>query len=246
MVDASADLELAARTIAWGKFINAGQTCIAPDHVYVENSVQEKFVELVRRQIREFYGDGAEGKSRSFTRIVNARHTRRVAGLIQDAQARGARVIQGGVVDETESFVSATLIDSLPEDAQIMSEEIFGPVLPIISFSSVEEVIEKINAAPKPLAMYIWTRNDALAEKVIQGTSAGATCVNHIGMHFLHHNLPFGGVNNSGIGSYHGEWGIRAFSHERAVLKTRFLAARFFMPPYTNWTKRLVRAATRM
>jgi len=246
IVDESADLELAARTIAWGKFINAGQTCIAPDHLYVHASVKDRLVALFRERIAEYYGKGEQAKAAPFARIVNQRHTRRVAGLIQDAQRRGAQILVGGDIDESANFISPTLLGSIPQDASIMSEEIFGPVLPVIEFSRIEEVIDRVNAGPKPLAMYIWTEKSDVAQTIIARTSAGATCINHVGVHFLHGNLPFGGVNNSGIGSYHGEWGIRAFSHERAILKTRFMLARVFMPPYTERTQKIVRWITRI
>ncbi len=179
-------------------------------------------------------------KDAELARVINVRHTRRVAGLLDDARQRGARVVLGGAVDIEAHFVSPTLITDIPADAAIMQEEIFGPLLPIIAFDAIGEVIDRINSAPKPLALYVWTRNDATAEQVIENTSAGATCINHVGVHFLHHHLPFGGVNHSGIGSYHGEWGIRAFSHERSILKTRILLARMFFPPYTPRLRRMV------
>jgi aldehyde dehydrogenase (NAD+) len=232
VVDQSADIELAARTIAWGKFINSGQTCIAPDHIYVHESVRSEFVECVCANLDAWYGEGGVAKDAALSRVINARHTRRVADLIDDAKARGARVLYGGVVDIDEHFVSPTLLDNLPDDARIMHEEIFGPLLPILPFRTLDEVIERINAAPKPLALYIWSRDVVSADVLIARTSAGGTCINHVAAHFLHHNLPFGGVNNSGIGSYHGEWGIRAFSHERAIVKTQVLLARLFFPPY--------------
>lgn len=232
VVDQTADIELAAKTIAWGKFINSGQTCIAPDHIHVHESVRERFVECLRANLNAWYGEGGAAKEAALSRVINARHTRRVADLIDDAKARGARVLYGGVVDIDAHFVSPTLLDNLPDDARIMHEEIFGPLLPILPFRTLDEVIGRINAAPKPLALYIWSRDAASADSLIARTSAGGTCVNHIAAHFLHHNLPFGGVNNSGIGSYHGEWGIRAFSHERAIVQTQVLLARMFFPPY--------------
>ena len=233
VVDKSADIEQAAKTIAWGKFINAGQTCIAPDHIYVHSSIKQQFVQRVTTHLNAWYGEGFAAKDAELSRVINARHSLRVAGLIDDAKARGARVIYGGAVDIDAHFVSPTLLDDIPDDARIMHEEIFGPVLPIISFETVDEVVGRINAAPKPLALYIWSKDEAVADSIIARTSAGGTCVNHIAAHFLHHNLPFGGVNNSGIGSYHGEWGIRAFSHERAIVKTQVLTASLFFPPYT-------------
>lgn len=233
VVDQTADIELAAKTIAWGKFINAGQTCIAPDHIHVHRSIKDQFLQHVCAHLDAWYGEGLAAKNAELSRVINVRHSQRVADLIDDATARGARLIYGGVVDVEEHFVSPTLLDEIPADARIMHEEIFGPVLPIIAFDHMDEVVERINAAPKPLALYIWSRDASSADSLIARTSAGGTCVNHIAAHFLHHNLPFGGVNNSGIGSYHGEWGIRAFSHERAIVKTQVLLARMFFPPYT-------------
>ena len=240
IIDETADLKTAVQTIAWGKFINSGQTCIAPDHIYVHQSVKARVFELFRECLSQWYGEGMAAKDAELARVINARHTRRVAGLLEDAKKRGASVVVGGAVDIDAHFVSPTLITDVPADAAIMEEEIFGPLLPIIPFNSIGEVIDRINSAPKPLALYIWTRDGATADRVIENTSAGATCVNHVGVHFLHHHLPFGGVNHSGIGSYHGEWGIRAFSHERAILKTRFLLARMFFPPYTPRLRKMI------
>ncbi|SFG91030.1 aldehyde dehydrogenase family protein [Pseudomonas sp. NFACC45] len=240
VVDQSADIELAAKTIAWGKFINAGQTCIAPDHIYVHSSISAQFVQRVCAHLDTWYGEGLAAMDAELSRVINVRHTQRVADLIDDAKARGARLIYGGAVDVGAHFVSPTLLGDVPDDARIMQEEIFGPVLPIIAFNHLDEVIERINAAPKPLALYIWSRDPASADALIVRTSAGGTCVNHIAAHFLHHNLPFGGVNNSGIGSYHGEWGIRAFSHERAIVKTQVLLATMFFPPYKPRVRKIL------
>lgn len=240
IVDQTADIELAAKTIAWGKFINSGQTCIAPDHIYVHRSVKDRFVRSLCSNLDAWYGEGKAAKNAELSRVINVRHTQRIAGLIDDAKARGACVLYGGEVDVEAHFVSPTLIGDIPDDARIMHEEIFGPLLPIISFDGLDEVVERINAAPKPLALYIWTRDQAAADSLIARTSSGGTCVNHIAAHFLHHNLPFGGVNNSGIGSYHGEWGIRAFSHERAIVKTQVLLARMFFPPYKPRVRKIL------
>lgn len=241
IIDADADLELAVKTISWGKFINSGQTCIAPDHIYVHASVKDRVVELFKANIGQWYGQTKTAQQGNLTRVINERHTRRVEGLIEDAKARGAKVLHGGLVDVADHFVSPTLLGDIPPQARIMDEEIFGPVLPIIAFKGIDEVIDKVNAAPKPLALYIWSKNDEVVDRVIERTSTGATCVNHAGVHFLHPNLPFGGVNNSGIGSYNGEWGIRAFSHERAILKTRIMLSRMFFPPYTPQIRKIVR-----
>ncbi len=239
IIDESADLALAVKTLAWTKFLNAGQTCIAPDHLYVHAAVYEQVLELFKQRLRAWYAGQEALESRDFGRIVNEQHALRLISLLQDAIARGAEVPYGGESDAGRRFVAPTLLTHVPPQARLMEEEIFGPLLPLIPYRSLEEVIERINGAPKPLAMYIWTRNRRTARCVIERTSAGGTCVNHAAVQFLHHNLPFGGVNHSGIGSYHGEWGIRAFSHERAVLEMRVMLARIFFPPYGARVRRL-------
>jgi aldehyde dehydrogenase (NAD+) len=240
IVDRSADLDMAVKTIAWAKFSNCGQTCIAPDHVYVHREVAQPFITKFKTLLSNLYGEGDAVKSAPLGRIINSRHTRRVAALLNDARHRGAAILHGGLIDENDHFISPTLIGNVPLDAAIMNDEIFGPVLPIIEFSEVDDVIAKINAQPKPLALYIWSRDLGACERVIQNTSAGGTCINHQSIQFLHHNLPFCGVNNSGIGSYHGEWGIKAFSHERAIVRSNIMLAGIFLPPYTPWTRRVV------
>jgi len=240
IIDETADLELAARTIAWGKYINNGQTCIAPDHIYVHTSVMQDFTHAIINAMNEWYGEGMAAKTSLLARIINRRHTERVNGLLQDAKEQGAKVVYGGAVDINTNFISPTLLSDIPDSARIMQEEIFGPLLPLISYSSLDEVIGKINAQPKPLALYIWSKNKANANKIISETTAGGTCVNHIAAHFLDQNLPFGGVNNSGIGSYHGEWGIRAFAHERAIVRTHYMTAKMFFPPYTPRIRKIL------
>ncbi len=245
IVDETVGVEMAAKTIAWAKFINTGQTCIAPDHIYVHNAVREEFVGRLCDHLREWYGEGERGLDATLARSINTRHASRVAGLLDDAVDKGAKVLFGGHVDIDNSFVSPTVLTNIPEDAEVMKEEIFGSLLPIIPFDSLDAVIDDINGGPKPLAMYIWSESRANCDKLIRSTSSGGVCINHVAAHFLHHNLPFGGVNNSGIGSYHGEWGMRAFSHERPVLKTQINTIKFFFPPYTNRLSRLLAKALR-
>lgn len=240
IIDESADLEMAVKTITWGKFLNAGQTCIAPDHLYVASSVKERFTQLLKQHLNKVYGEGERARSAPLARIVNQHHANRIAELIEDAIQHGGKATYGAVVDTEERFISPTLLEEVPNTARIMEEEIFGPVLPIITFENLDEVIQKINSSPKPLALYIWSKNRQNIEHVLQNTSAGGTCINHIAGHFLHNNLPFGGVNNSGIGSYHAEWGIRAFSHERSVLESKIMLSSLFFPPYTKKTRRIL------
>ena len=241
IIDESADLELAAKNTLWAKFTNNGQTCIAPDHIYVHAAVKDAFLKHCVDALDNIYGKDAQKiDSPDLARIVNPRHVARLKGLLDDATSRGARVITGGQFDENKRFIAPTLLDGIPEDAEIMREEIFGPLLPIISFTSLDSVIARINADPKPLALYVWSRNKDNIQKVMQQTTSGGACINHSVVQFLHGNLPFGGVNNSGIGSGHGYHGFLAFSHERAVVRSWLILAKMFYPPYTNLTRKLI------
>ncbi len=244
IVDESADLKQAAQALQWGKMTNCGQTCVAPDHVYVQESVKERFVAACRAVIAERFGStpDEQRKTPDFARVVNQRHTQRIAGLLQDAQNRGARVLIGGQVDVAGCYIAPTLLDQIPAGASIMTEEIFGPVLPIIGYTDLDAVVREINAQPKPLALYIFSTNMQRARRLLAQTSSGGAAINHCVLHFAHGNLPFGGVNNSGIGSAHGEYGFKAFSHERAVLKSGpILMAKLFFPPYTGFKQKLIR-----
>lgn len=239
IVDETADIELAAKNILWAKFTNNGQTCIAPDHIFVHERVREAFVAACASKMKEVYGENPQ-RSESLARVVNSRHTGRIDSLLQDAVARGAKVLAGGQTDLNDSYIAPTLLGDIPNDALIMQEEIFGPLLPVITFSRLDEVIARINAEPKPLALYMWSRNEANIQRVMQQTTSGGACINHCVVQFLHGNLPFGGVNNSGIGSAHGHHGFKAFSHERAVVRTRIMLAKMFFPPYTPLTRKLI------
>ena len=244
IVDASADLTLAAETLMWGKFLNNGQTCVAPDHVYVHDSVKPVFIAACKKVLDARYGATAAAQQQNpdLTRLVNRRHTQRVAALLSDALARGAVLHSGGTVDEAQCFIPPTLLDQIPVGAAILEEEIFGPLLPIFGYSDLSEVIGTINAGPKPLALYVWSRTQAHIDTILARTSSGGACVNHCVAQFAHGNLPFGGVNNSGIGSAHGAYGFKAFSHERGVLRSSpLMLIKLFFPPYTKQRNYLVR-----
>ncbi len=247
IVDASANVELAAQNIMWAKFANAGQTCIAPDYVYVHETVKDQWVAACRSILEKAYGKSLAEQQASphLAHIVNARHTARVKGLLDDANARGARVLVGGGVAEASCFVAPTLLDHLPDDAAILQEEIFGPLLPVIGFTNLDDVIARINAAPKPLALYIYSRTDAHIQRVLQQTASGGACVNHALVHFLHGRLPFGGVNNSGLGHAHGHYGFKAFSHEKAVVRAQFSLAtsQFSAGEVQPYLRRFMKAA---
>ena len=244
IVDETADIKLAAETLMWGKLTNCGQICVAPDHVFVHESIRERFVAACRTVIAQRYGATADAQRNSpdLTRVINQRHTQRIAGLLQDAVSRGAKVAVGGEVDVAQCFIAPTLLEQIPEEASIMSEEIFGPVLPIIGFRDLDKVVREINANPKPLALYIFSTDKARTRDLIAKTSSGGVAINHCVLHYAHGNLPFGGVNNSGIGNAHGEYGFKAFSHERAVLKSGpIMMAKLFFPPYTGFKQKLIR-----
>jgi aldehyde dehydrogenase (NAD+) len=242
IVDQGADLAGAAKHIVWGKMVNAGQTCIAPDYVYVHRDVADRFVDLCRTTVAQRYGenDAAIKSSPDFPRMIHRRHAQRVAGLIDDAVQSGGRIAYGGAVDVESRYVSPTLLRDVPPGAQIRREEIFGPVLPILTFDSLDTVIAEINAAPKPLALYVWTKSERTVQSIQTNTSSGSLCVNLCLQQFAQHNLPFGGVNSSGIGNAHGFFGFKAFSHERAMMSAGPLSAlEMLFPPYDARKRRL-------
>lgn len=231
IIDETANIKLAAINVMWAKFANSGQTCIAPDYVFVHESVKDEWVACCREQLAKAYGSTmAEQKSSPhFARIVNARHASRIQSLIDDAQAHGARTLAGGGAMPADCFIQPTLIDQVPENSRIMNEEIFGPLLPVLSYRELDDVIAHINKGPKPLALYIYSRSRANIDNVMTNTVSGGACVNHALIQFLHANLPFGGANNSGIGHSRGHYGFKAFSHERGVVRTQFsIAATLF------------------
>ncbi|MBM0106746.1 aldehyde dehydrogenase family protein [Steroidobacter sp. S1-65] len=242
IVDATADLRSAAEHIIWGKMVNAGQTCIAPDYVYVHRDVADRFIELCRSTITQRYGDNdvAIKNSPDFPRMIHRRHAERVARLVDEAVLCGGQLAFGGASDPESRYVSPTLLRNVPPNAQIRHQEIFGPVLPILTFDALDTVIADINAAPKPLALYVWTKSDRTVQALSTHTSSGSLCVNLCLQQFAQHNLPFGGVNTSGIGNAHGFFGFKAFSHERAMMAAGPLSAlEMLFPPYDGRKRRL-------
>lgn len=242
IVDASADLDQAARITVAAKFMNFGQTCVAPDHVYVDASVHDAFVQRCKTWLARIYGASVQEQqaNENLARISSPRHFDRLAGLLDDAVAAGAQVATGGIADRASRFLSPTILTRVPADAQLMQEEIFGPILPVIAYGALGQAIEAINAGPKPLALYVWTANTTVAERVLAQTSSGGACVNHCLIQFAHGNVPFGGVNGSGIGNSHGYWGFLAFSHERAVIRNRIMIADKLLPPYNRLKRRAI------
>jgi len=217
IIDSDINIEYTARRIAWGKFINAGQTCIAPDYLLVNQKIKQPLLDSIKNCIQEFYGDDPE-KSPDFGRIINQKQFNRLVKLLNNGD-----VIAGGKTNPDTCYIAPTLIDNVSLDAPIMQEEIFGPILPVIGYNNLEEAISIVNNQPKPLALYFFSKNQAYQQQVLQKTSSGGVCINDTIMHIGVTELPFGGVGNSGIGSYHGKASFDTFSHQKSVLKKSFL-----------------------
>jgi aldehyde dehydrogenase (NAD+) len=236
IVDEDVDVDVAARRIAWGKFLNAGQTCIAPDYVLVHERREDELVEALAKTIREFYGDDPRATP-DYARIVNARHHQRVARLL-----KGGDVAVGGQSDESQNYLAPTLLRNVAPDADVMREEIFGPVLPILAVKDVDEAIRFVNGREKPLALYVFSRNERVQEEVLARTSSGGACVNGTLVHLANPRLPFGGVGPSGMGAYHGRHSFETFSHRKSVLRRKLgRDPKFLYPPYGKLVTRLVR-----
>jgi len=238
IVDSTANLELAASKILWGKFINAGQTCVAPDYLFVQESVFNHFIHILKEKLNDIYGKSASDKKNSpdFARIINFDHAVRLKEMLEDALSLNANLISGGSVDLPERFVEPTLITDLDPHARLMKEEIFGPVLPILKFKELSEVVHFINERPKPLALYMFSHSDMNIAQITKETSSGALGFNDTVIHMANPHLPFGGVGESGMGGSHGFHGFKAFSHGKAVFKQSWLGKFLSIvhPPYTS------------
>lgn len=213
IVDKDADMKIAARRLAWGKTLNAGQTCIAPDYLLIHKSMMNEFVAEFGKAVKRLHGDDIR-KSRHYVRLVNDRAFERVKGYIKEG-----KVVYGGATDAGERFIEPTLLADVPLTANVMTEEIFGPVLPMIPFEGHDEVVKFIREREKPLALYYFGK-PGNGKEIIRLTSSGGSCINDVIMHIVNENMPFGGVGNSGMGHYHGKLSFDAFSHRRAVVTT--------------------------
>lgn len=247
IVDETADLEAAAERIVVGKYLNAGQTCIAPDHVLVHERIHNDLVIRLRNQIEYRFGPDP-AHSGSFARIVSESHTERLRDLLKEAVDAGAQVAAGGIADLAARYVAPTLLTNVPSGARIMEEEIFGPILPVIPFPMLDAAITSVNSRPKPLVLYIFSKDERALERVLRETSAGGTCINDTVVQFAHPNLPFGGVGTSGFGKAHGHTGFLAFSNQRSVLRQRLKAppTRKLYPPFTAATNALLNQLLRV
>lgn len=243
IIDETANLRATAERVVWGKFVNAGQTCVSPDYVLVHEKVQDAFVEQTRQAIARFYGSTEEARKQSpdLARIIDDGAFRRLKALLEETAAEGARVEIGGQTDAQERYIAPTVLTGVSPASAIMREEIFGPILPVLTWKSVEDVHALVERFGKPLVLYAFSRREKEVEALLRNTTSGAVLVNNTLMHVGHPELPFGGVGASGQGSYHGEASIRAFSHERAVMRQgRPIGVKMFYPPYSVRTKRLL------
>ncbi|MDO9578820.1 MAG: aldehyde dehydrogenase [Candidatus Cloacimonadales bacterium] len=212
LVDRNCNLEKTARRIVYGKFLNCGQTCISPDYLFVHQEIKDKLIENIKTKIEEFYGNDPQ-KSPDYGRIIRKEHFEKLLRLTKDT-----KVILGGKNNIDELYFEPTLIEC-DETSPIMQEEIFGPILPVFTFTDKKEVIDFINNRPKPLALYVFSNDKKFRNEILNQTSSGAVCVNDTVLHFANENLPFGGVGSSGMGSYHGRKSFETFSHQKSVMR---------------------------
>ncbi len=240
IVDKDANLKLAVERIASGRWLNAGQTCIAPNHVFVHEDVEQQLVDGLVKTLKKRYGRDPQA-SKDFGRIVNERHTQRIAGLI--AGGGYDEVALGGNSSVADRYVAPTILRGVKPDAPVMQEEIFGPVLPVITYSDIAEPIAAINAGDKPLALYLFTKSRATTERVLSETTSGGVAVNDVLMQVMNGELPFGGVGESGQGAYHGKAGFETFSHAKAVYHrpSYFRDPPLLRPPYTGLKAKIMR-----
>ncbi|MBM3917983.1 MAG: aldehyde dehydrogenase family protein [Sphingomonadales bacterium] len=240
-VDESADLSDTARKLVWGKWINAGQTCIAPDYVLVNHRMMSALLDALRTASEAF--GAVEETGDHFCAMVSDKHAQRMQELVESSVAAGARVEWGGTLIPNTRRMQPTVITRVRRDMPVMQEEIFGPILPIVGIEHLDEAIEFINADAKPLALYVFSRNPHKTDEILRRTSAGNCCVNDVIVQISNPNLPFGGVNHSGMGHYHGEAGFLTFSHQKSIYRQPLWLNmnRFLYPPYTDQKSRLAR-----
>ncbi len=249
IVDASADLEASAKRIVWGKFINAGQTCVAPDHVLVHASLHDRFLAAASAAIVSAYGPTPESRRRSpdFARLIDDRAHDRLVGQLAASVAAGARVVLGGEHDARERYLAPTLLADVTPDMPIMADEIFGPILPVLRYHDTDDAIAQVHSRDKPLALYIFAEDRAVVDALLARTTAGGTVINNTIIHLANPDLPFGGVGASGMGRYHGRWGFDELSHLRGVLRQRGPAGSTLLyPPYDSARSKLAARALRV
>ena len=241
IVDNSANISEAAWKLAFYKFANAGQTCTAPDYILCHESKKDDLISGLRENFKSFFSGNDGGPSSDYCQIVNTTHFDRIEGYLENAKGMGAKVVAGGNTDRSKRFIAPTVLCDVSMDSLVMKEEIFGPLMPIVTYKTMDEAIGFINKREKPLALYLFSYNKKNQKRLTEETSSGALVFNDCVIHHTNPHLPFGGINNSGLGSYHGKYGFDAFSHEKAILKSSAWSPfRLMLPPYTKRKHSLV------
>lgn len=236
IVDETADLKLAAKRIVWGKYLNAGQTCVAPDYLLVQEDCKEDLLAYMKGYIERLYRKQGDDHD-TFTRIVNEKHYRRIMGLI-----KGEKVIAGGTGNPDTLQIAPTILDGITWQSPVMQEEIFGPVMPVLTFRTLPEAIRMVSRRPKPLAAYYFTGSRKREDYFLKHTSFGGGCINDTVMHLASSHMPFGGVGDSGMGGYHGMDSFETFSHRKSILKKAvWLDMPFRYPPYKGLFFRILK-----
>jgi aldehyde dehydrogenase (NAD+) len=236
IVDRGVNLEMTARRIAWGKFINAGQTCVAPDYIYVPHELKAELIAELCLQIQAFYGQDPQA-SADYPRIISDKHFERLCSLMQSG-----RVVVGGTTDAKTRYIAPTLLDQITWDDPIMQDEIFGPILPILGYESLDEVIDQVASQPHPLALYFFSEDTTHQQRILQELAFGGGCINDTVVHLANPNLPFGGVGSSGMGAYHGKYSFDTFSHHKSIMHRQLrldLPVRY--PPYSGLKQQVIR-----
>lgn len=243
LIDETANLGDAAQKIIWSKLMNCGQTCLAPDYLLVHETILHKLINQLKHFTIKLYGaDNSKWQSNSdYARIIDDRHFQRLARVLSETVQAGAKIELGGEFNEAERYIPPTILSNVNEDSAIMEEEVFGPILPILTYTNIDKAINLIRSKPKPLALYVFSKNQQNIDRILTETSTGGVCINDTIIHFSQTNLPFGGVNDSGMGRTHGFFGFKTFSNEKAVVKhNRFSPLKLMYPPYTKRVQRMV------
>ncbi|RME96905.1 MAG: aldehyde dehydrogenase family protein, partial [Bacteroidetes bacterium] len=238
VIDTQVDVVKTAKDTAWAKCFNAGQTCIAPDYLLVHESIAEEFAQAYVQAIKDMYGQDI-ATSPDYARIISHKHYARLYGLLEDALAKGAQLQTGGKGNAAERFLPPILLTQVTEDMKVMDEEIFGPLMPMMTYRHIDEVIDLINRRPRPLSLYVQSKRSSFVRHILNHTSSGGANVNAYLLGYANPDLPFGGINNSGIGKSMGYHGFVEFCNERGIIERRFGNVRFLYPPYSKWVTKL-------
>ncbi len=243
IVDESADIKDTAKKLMIGKLATAGQSCLAPNHVFVHSSIFQKLSKACKDQIESYYGPAdRQADNPDLSHIINSQHFKRIQVLFEDAISKGAKVLAGGFADESKCFLAPTVLSDVPENARVRNEEVFGPLLSFIPYDDLQSVIHQINTGEKPLALYVFSRQEKQINFILNHTQSGTAGINETSIQFLHPGLPFGGIGHSGMGQAHGHFGFKQFSHERAVLRNKrgLNSISLMLPPYTSFSRKVV------